>query len=387
MRVGGRASSVSRVTLRFSRPAAVDAAIVVLAIGLAEFEAFKFGDVPGPQLGRALPLLLLLVAPLVVRRRFPLLACVLVFAGLDVFGAVWASPEGLEVIAPVATASYAVAAHGSRRSALGGLAVIVIGYTIYALQDPVVLHGGSGDSWAAAFFGVAALALWLAGVFVHTRDESERLAGRAAALERESQLAVSEERARMARELHDIVSHNLSVVVLQAAGARAAGASASTLEKIEHSGREALVEMRRLLGVLREDGESTERAPQPGIAQLEVLTAGVTAAGLPVDLSVDGDCERLTPAVELSVYRIVQEALTNALKHAGPASVEVHIHCAADALTVDVIDDGAGTGQSAAGGHGLLGMRERVALFGGELHAGPRPEGGFAVHATLPVAG
>jgi signal transduction histidine kinase len=375
------------VSFRYSRRAAFDAAVVVIAIGLAEVEVFAAGNVPGPHLGRALPLLLLLSAPLAIRRRSPLLACVLVYGGLAAFGAVWESPEGLELIAPVSVVSYSVAAYGSRRNAFAGLGVIVIGYTIYALQDPNVMNGGSDDTWAAAFFGVAALALWLAGVFVHTRGESARLAGRAATLERDAQLAVSEERARMARELHDIVSHNLSVVVLQAAGARAAGASASTLEKIEHSGREALVEMRRLLGVLREDGESTERAPQPGIAQLDVLAAGVTAAGLRVELSVDGDCERLTPAVELSVYRIVQEALTNALKHAGPASVEVRVHCTDDALTVDVIDNGAGSGRASAGGHGLVGMRERVALFGGELRAGPRPEGGFAVHATLPVTG
>jgi signal transduction histidine kinase len=206
------------VTLRYSRPAAFDAAIVATAVAIAEFEAFKFGDVPGPALGQALPLLLLLAAPLALRRRLPLLACALVFAGLDAFGAVWGSPEGLEIIFPVAMVSYAVAAYGSRRSAFSGLGVIVVAYTIYALQDPNVQHGGSGDTWAAAFFGVAALALWLAGVFVHTRGESARLAGRAAALERDSQLAVSEERARMARELHDIVSHNLSVVVLQAAG-------------------------------------------------------------------------------------------------------------------------------------------------------------------------
>jgi signal transduction histidine kinase len=387
MRMGRRTSSVLRVTLRYSHQAAFDAAIVALGVVIAEVEVFEFGDVPGPSLGRAAPLLLLLAAPLVLRRRLPLIAFALIFAGLDAFGAVWGSPEGLEIIFPVAIMSYAVAAHGSRRSAFAGLGILVAGYTIYALQDPNVQHGGIGDTWAAAFFGVTGLALWLAGVFVHTRGESARLAGRAAALERDAHLAVSEERARMARELHDIVSHNLSVVVLQAAGARASGAGVATLEKIERSGREALVEMRRLLGVLREDGEDTERAPQPGIAQLDALAAGVRAAGLPVDLRVDGDWQRLTSAIELSVYRIVQEALTNALKHAGPASVDVHIRCTADALTVDVTDDGAGSSGSAGSGHGLLGMRERVALFGGELRAGPRPEGGFAVHATLPVAG
>jgi signal transduction histidine kinase len=376
------------VTFRYSRSAAFDSAVVALAIALAEVEVFAADNVPGPHLGRALPLLLLLAVPLTVRRTFPLLACVLVYAGVGAFGAVWGSPEGLELIAPVAIVSYSVAANGSRRSALAGLAVVVAGYTTYALQDPNVMDGGSGDTWAAAFFGVAALALWLAGVFVQTRGESTRLAGRAAELERDAQVAVSDERARMARELHDIVSHNLSVVVLQAAGARASGAGAATLEKIERSGREALVEMRRLLGVLREDdNDAAELGPQPGIAQLEALATGVRAAGLPVELNADGDFAHLTPAVELSVYRIVQEALTNALKHAGPARAEVRIRRESGTLTVDVLDDGRGSGGSGAGGHGLLGMRERVALFGGELRAGPRPEGGFAVHATLPVDG
>ena len=168
------------------------------------------------------------------------------------------------------------------------------------------------------------------------------LAERAADLEHEAHVAVTEERARMARELHDIVSHNLSVVVLQAAGARAAGASAGTLEKIERSGREALVEMRRLLGVLREDFTDASLTPQPGIADIHVLAASVRAAGVPVELEVDGDYGTLPPGVELSAYRIVQEALTNVLKHAKRAHAEVRVRRDGDVLTVEVLDDGAG---------------------------------------------
>jgi signal transduction histidine kinase len=145
--------------------------------------------------------------------------------------------------------------------------------------------------------------------------------------------------------------------------------------------------MRRLLGVLREDSTDASLTPQPGIADIHVLAASVRAAGVPVELEVDGDYGTLPPAVELSAYRIVQEALTNVLKHAKRAHAEVRVCRDGDVLTVEVLDDGAGTSAAGTGGHGLVGMRERVALFGGELHAGPRSEGGFAVHATLPVVG
>jgi signal transduction histidine kinase len=178
------------------------------------------------------------------------------------------------------------------------------------------------------------------------------------------------------------------VIVLQAAGTRASGKPAGpSLEKIENSARQALAETRRLLGVLREPGEEAGLGPQPGIGDLGELAASVRAAGLPVHLVIDGDPAALPAAVDVSVYRIVQEALTNVLKHAGPARAEVAIGCAADIVTVEVTDNGtAEPGRKAlAGGHGLAGMRERAAVFGGELAAGPRPGGGFAVRARLPL--
>jgi signal transduction histidine kinase len=381
-------ATVSFVPVWLSRATAIDAAVLAGGLAAAQLEIWDWDGVPGPGLGRALPLLLLLLVPLVWRRSHPLAACVAVMAGLAAFSIARGSPEGLELLAPLAVVSYSVAAHSERRGALAGLAVLIAGYTVYALEDPNVTGGTVGDLWASAFFGVAMLALWLLGVFVHSHREAGLLSARAAALERESELAVSEERARMARELHDIVSHNLSVVVLQAAGARASGTTGATLEKIERSGREALVEMRRLLGVLREDPDGSELAPQPGLAQLDDLAASVRSAGLPVELTIGEDCRELSPAVELCAYRIVQEALTNALKHAGSATVRVAITRAADSVAVEVVDDGRGNGAAShtGGGHGLLGMRERVALFGGELHAGSRPEGGFVVRARLPVA-
>jgi len=206
---------------------------------------------------------------------------------------------------------------------------------------------------------------------------------------------VTAERARIARELHDIVAHHLSVVVLQAAGARASGQHADrALEKIEHSGRQALTEMRRLLGMLHAPDEEAELTPQPSLGELPALAESVRAAGLPVRLVVDGAGAAVPAAVGVSAYRIVQEALTNVLKHAGAARAVVSIGYLDDAVTIEVTDDGTGPlapagpglAASAADGRGLAGMRERAALFGGELRAGPEPGGGFTVRARLPVA-
>jgi signal transduction histidine kinase len=184
------------------------------------------------------------------------------------------------------------------------------------------------------------------------------------------------------------VAHHLSVIVLQAAGARASGKPAGpSLEKIENSARQALGETRRLLGVLRDPDEEAGLAPQPGVGDLDALAASVRAAGLPVHLVVSGHSAELPATVDVSVYRIVQEALTNVLKHAGPARADVTIDCAEEAVTIEVTDDGTARPgqQTPVSGHGLAGMRERAAVFGGELSAGPRPGGGYAVRARLPL--
>lgn len=330
---------------------------------------------------------LLLDVPLVWRRTAPLAACLLVLLGVDLQSA-WTSnsAEGLEVIFALGVATYSVAAYGTRRKAVTGLAGFGVGYAIFTWFDRNVQTGQSSEEWAAAFFCVIFVTMWFAGVWIHSRRETAVLAERTAGLEQDAAAAVAGERARMARELHDIVSHNLSVVVLQAAGARAGGASASTLEKIERSGREALVEMRRLLGVLREDdGHDELLTPQPGIAELKQLAESVRAAGVPVELELDAELRPLPPAVELAAYRIVQEALTNVLKHAAPARATVRVRLDGETLAIDVTDDGAdpGTAVVNGGGHGLPGMRERVALFGGSVDAGRSPDGGFAVRARL----
>jgi signal transduction histidine kinase len=336
---------------------------------------------------------LLIGAPLVLRRRAPLLGWVIIWTGVCLQALITRnSPEGLNQIFVWGVGSYCVAAYSrTTRRALAGLAVTAVGYAVYSLANHDIMGGAAESLWSGAFFAVGLLAAWLAGVFVHGRREAVAQAVRAAAAERQAEQAVADERARMARELHDVVSHNLSVVVLQAAGARAAGSpDAGTLEKIERSGRQALVEMRRLLGVLRQPGEQAagpELAPQPGVAELAALVDNVRAAGLPVTLAIDGDPARLPAAVDISAYRIVQEALTNVLKHAGKASAEVSVRCGAGEVLIEVTDDGAApaAGGQTGGGHGLAGMRERVALFGGDLAAGPRPGGGFGVRARLPL--
>jgi signal transduction histidine kinase len=203
--------------------------------------------------------------------------------------------------------------------------------------------------------------------------------------------AVAAERAAIARELHDVVAHHMSVMVVQAGAARAVSgsdpaAAAAALRQIEASGRTGLAEMRRLLEVLKAEEDGDGRAPQPGLARIDELLDAMRASGLPVEAVVEGTPRPLSPGVDLSAYRIVQEALTNALRHAGGASARVLVRYAPDGLELEIADHGSGPRDDpeASGGHGLIGMRERVHLFGGELEAGPRRGGGFLVRARLP---
>jgi signal transduction histidine kinase len=221
---------------------------------------------------------------------------------------------------------------------------------------------------------------------------------RARMAERERDVAAREavvaERARVARELHDVIAHNVSMMVLQAGAERRVldGTSSSTrevLQTIEQVGRSALTEMRRLLGMLRSDAVEPLR-PQPGLAQLPTLIAQVREAGLPVELRIDGEPRSLPAGIELSAFRIVQEALTNTMKHAGQARAQVSIRYGADMLELEIHDDGPGATRHAAEGaasrgHGLVGMRERVTLYGGHLDVGDHQAGGFAVRVRLPA--
>jgi signal transduction histidine kinase len=201
---------------------------------------------------------------------------------------------------------------------------------------------------------------------------------------------VAEERARIARELHDVVAHSISLMTVQAGAERLVlGAdrpdTVQALKQIEVTGRQALAEMRRLLGMLRGPGEEVDLAPLPGLGQLAALAERVTRAGLPVDLAVDGDVAPVSPGVDISAYRIVQEGLTNALKHSHARRATVRVTYRGETIEVEVSDDGHGGPPAVNGvGHGLTGMRERVALYGGTLDAGPGPQGGWVLRARLP---
>jgi signal transduction histidine kinase len=362
----------------------VDAVMAIAGAGLTAVAVWDPAGLFGTKV--AGPLWLLVLVPLLMgaalglRRRAPLLMWIGIWAGIGLQNLITRHPpQSLEFLFVLFAGGYSLGAHASLRRGAAGL---VITAPVLALISRL---GGVGMGLSV----IPILAFWLAGVLVRARSRAASLARRNTALQRQAEQAAAAERSRIARELHDIVAHHLSVIVLQAAGARASGKAAeATLEKIENTGRQALAETRRLLDVLRDTDEEARLAPQPGIGELDALAASVRAAGLPVNLVIDGDPAALPAAVDLSVYRIVQEALTNVLKHAGQARADVTIGCADEAVTIEVTDDGTrGPGnQVPAGGHGLAGMRERAAIFGGELHAGPRPGGGFAVRARLPLA-
>jgi signal transduction histidine kinase len=259
-------------------------------------------------------------------------------------------------------------------------------------------HGGLGQAHGSR----PGASLLFAGAWLVGREMRRRrrvlalLRERASLLEHEreerARAAVIAERGRIARELHDVVAHSVSVmVVLAQAGPRLLGTpqeAGNAFRSIEASGREALVELRRLLGVLRTGDEQLAIGPQPGLGSLDSLVEQVREAGLPVALRIEGDPAQLPPGVDLSAYRIVQEALTNTLKHAGPAEAEVTIRYGTSLLELEIRDNGSGAPPRVNGaGHGLIGMRERVALYGGELEAGTPDGGGYAVAARLPLAG
>jgi signal transduction histidine kinase len=245
--------------------------------------------------------------------------------------------------------------------------------------------------WIGAFIAVA----WTVGFVLSRRSQQAReMAERARRLERQhleaAERAVNEERQRIARELHDVIAHSVSVMTVQTSAVRRLlrpdqEREREALESVEATGREALTEMRRLVGLLREQGAMPEFSPQPGMGTIDALLDGVRAAGLPVELEVAGDPRELPPGVDLAAYRVVQEALTNALKYAGPAHAWVGVHWNEGELELEIANDGRGDGDGDGGGHGLAGMRERVSLYGGDIESGARDGGGYVVRARLPL--
>ena len=296
--------------------------------------------------------------------------------------------------------SYSVAANTDRPTALTaaaattfGIAISLVGTAMSANQRPEEIL-----VMAIANYVIYATA-WILGDNVRVRRAyTASLEARAAMLERErgehARLAVAEERARIARELHDVVAHHVSVMVVQSAAARRVLAkdpalATEALDVVEATGRQALVEMRRMLGVLRSDDPSDDLAPQPSLERLDALIAQVRDAGLEVELAVEGERRQLSPGIDVNAYRIVQEALTNVLKHAGKARATVRIRFGDRDLDLEISDDGRGAAaailDAPGDGQGLVGMRERVQLHGGQLQAGPRMEGGYRVKARLPI--
>lgn len=338
----------------------------------------------------------LLVLPLLARRAYPV--AMFTAVSLLLFAQVLFTddPQAADVV--LLLALYAVAAYGPAWAAWGGLATGVLGAVLGAVQ----WFAGGRDLPALAFGFVTlttmVAASWLLGMLARTRRAYVAgLEERAVRLEHEAaqqaQIAAAAERARIAREMHDVVAHSISVMVVQADGALYASrtrpeAAAAALHTISRTGRTSLTEMRRLLGLLRADGtsEGAERAPLPTAVDVPALVESVRESGLSVALELDGDLASIPSAPGLTVYRVVQEALTNTLRHGGPyVSARVELVTAPDAVTVVVDDDGRGGSVTSDGrGHGLLGLRERIAVHTGEVDAGPRPGGGFRVRATIP---
>lgn len=291
--------------------------------------------------------------------------------------------------------AYVTAVYLAGRRLGGTASLAAIALLVVALPLAAIEPGQPFSASDAAFIAVALAGPFAAGQVIRRRHHQERrLRGRAALLEVERDLrareAVAEERVRIARELHDVVAHAISVIVLQARGGRRrlpAGADESreALDAIEETAEDALAEMRRLLGMLRRPDDESELAPQPGLRDIDGLVANLRSAGLPVAVHVEGTPRELPRGLDVSAYRIVQEALTNALKHAGPATARVVVRYSPTDLELEIVDDGAGSSNGGGSGHGLPGIRERVAMYGGELTAGRGESGGYAVRARLPL--
>jgi signal transduction histidine kinase len=344
-------------------------------------------------LAASLTLALVMCVPLIWRRRWPravfavicLAAFVQWLAGVDVTTADVA----------VLVAMYTIAAQCVFRWSLAALVVAEAGMVMAVGR--LAVQPGPQERWKSAIpFSVMIGAIWLSGLYISTRRKyTQSLEERAQRLERErdvqAEIAAAAERARIAREMHDVIAHSISVMVIQADGASYAvdtdtERAKRAMRAIGDTGRQALMEMRRMLGVLREGDGKAALAPQPGVEQLPDLVQQIRTAGLPVGYTVSGEPLPMPAGLALVVYRIVQEALTNVMKHAGPAATaQVALHYGDQSVEIRIRDDGRGATISDGRGHGLVGMRERAAVYGGQVSAAPAPGGGFEVVARLPV--
>jgi signal transduction histidine kinase len=348
---------------------------------------------------------LAVTVPLAWRRRFPLLVASAVTAAFVVDRIVLQPVEPFVTVYAVWLGLYSAAVHGrpGRRALVLALnAAVLLGELVRELffVGPQTELQLATKAFLLVYQGVVIALPILLGVAIRTLRKREReLAERATELqgerEEKARRAVFEERVRIARELHDVVAHHVSVMGIQAGAARRVldrhpEKATGVLSSIEASSRQAVAELHRLLGFLRRSDEADSLGPQPGLAQLQDLVAHVAKGELAVGLSVEGDPRPLPPTLDVSAYRIIQEALTNSLKHSGAATAAVQVRYLPTSLEIEVLDDGmAGSGRRpyGVGGQGLIGMRERTSLHGGRLTVGPRPGGGFAVRASFPLNG
>jgi signal transduction histidine kinase len=375
---------------------AVEVVIVLLVlVGMVDtvLRSVSAGS-PNTSLWFALSAMGVLAIVIVARRRFP-------FAGPAAY---WLLGAGIAFVDPIllpsAESFFAVGLATAfllgnlrdRRKAGLGLAVILASTAILVSEIP-------GHTTAEVFFIPLDFAIcWFAGFMLHeSADQAEAAEARATVAERDREAdalrAVIEERTRIARELHDIVGHSVSVMTVQTSGVRRLLRPEQEQEReallaVERTGREALAEMRRVVGALRDPRGGPALAPQPSLSRIDTLVAHARETGLPVDLEIEGEPVPLPAGVDLTAYRLVQEGLTNTIKHASARHADVRVRYDGDHVEIEVFDDGRGMDGKAAtaGGHGLVGMRERVSIYGGELEAGARAEGGYRLRARLPVA-
>jgi signal transduction histidine kinase len=329
--------------------------------------------------------------PLFFRRRFPFGAPVAVGAGVVIasFADPALVPFDFVAFLAGAAAVFLLAQLRDPRQAVAGLAMAVGVEAIVVHNDP------RGQLGQLIFVSLIFAIVWVLGFtlgrkFAEADEARERAVRAEHEREERARAAVADERARIARELHDVVGHSVSVMTVQASGVRRLLRPDQERERealliVERTGREALAEMRRMVGVLRRPEEAPALAPQPSLEHLDRLVEQAREAGLPVDLRVQGDAVELPAGVDLTAYRLVQEGLTNAIKHARASRAEVLVNYGEGAIEVIVSDDGTGVGNGDGSGHGLVGMRERVSVYGGELDAGPKPGGGYRLRAKLPL--
>ncbi|NYG07899.1 signal transduction histidine kinase [Phycicoccus badiiscoriae] len=373
---------VTRMRLAASNPWVVDGALAGALSVVAQVQ------LPGHSPWWVRVAMLATTASLAWRRAAPLPVSVAVAGSVAIMGLTADPPSVFGEYLAVMLAAFTVAECCRLRDAAAGLGVLLAGIVAHDWRSQQFggLSGFVSDS-------AIPVVIWLVGRAVHLqRSRADRSQALIQQLEVERQelahVAVAAERAHLARELHDVVTHSISLMVIQAQGARRVLGDkpeevSTALEVVESAGRETLTEMRRLLGLLREE-DSLPRAPQPGLADLPHLLDQVRSAGLPVTVTQSGTPGTLHPGIDLAAYRIVQEALTNSLKHARPATARVEIAWQANGIEVSVTDTGEVSASVARDGRGLLGMRERIAAYGGEIQTGPAASGGFRVWCRLP---